>query len=364
MKAFAIVNIGLEKYAASEIAELIKAKTSIKESVVLFDANEEKLAYLCYKSQSLIKVCSLIEEIKLENVSDLKKIKVDFTKIIPKNKSFKVKLVKVNSELTSQEIEPALADVMFADSSREVDLDSPDYVVYCYVCGKNAYIGIDYSGFDLGKRDYRIFANPKSVHSNISYILLRIAGFESGKTVIDPFCLSGETGIEAALFVSGKSPYHFSKNKFAFSKFMKFDFDKVDKKAKSKIKGRIVLSSPKMSDVRAAQKNAKIAGVEKMIEFTRQDMEWLDLKINKGTVDCLVSNIPCPSSNVSEKYLKKDYDDLFFQIKHVLSKKGKAVVMGKDLAYLKSLAKDVKLKEEIKFMNGQNAMEIAVFEKR
>ncbi|MBN2421299.1 hypothetical protein JXB27_03410, partial [Candidatus Woesearchaeota archaeon] len=354
---------GLEKYAASEIEELLKVKTKTEDSVVLFECTKEKLAYLCYKSQSLIKVCSLIEKIELNSVSDLKKIKTDFKKIIPKNKTFRVKFARMNSDFVSQEIEPALADAMFEESSREVDLENPDYVVYCYVCGNNAYIGIDYAGFDLGKRDYRIFANPKSLHANISYILLRIAGFEVGKSLIDPFCMSGETGIEAALYLSGKSPYHFSKNKFAFSKFMKFNFDNVDKKAKSKIKGRIVLSSPKMSDVRAAQKNAKIAGVEKMIEFTRQDVEWLDLKINKGAIDCLVSHIPCPSTNLTEKDLKRDYDDLFFQIKHVLSKKGKAVVMGKNLSYLKSLAKDVKLKEEIKFFNGKEPMEIAVFEK-
>jgi 23S rRNA G2445 N2-methylase RlmL len=145
---------------------------------------------------------------------------------------------------------------------------------------------------------------------------------------------------------------------------MKFDFDKVDKKNKDKVKGKIVLSSPRMSDVRAAQKNAKIAGVEKLIDFTRQDVEWLDIKFKKGSVDCIVSNIPCPSGNMSESDIKRIYDDLFYQIKYVLSKKGRAVFLGKNLAYLKSLAKDVKLIEEIQFMNGKETMDIIVFEKK
>jgi 23S rRNA G2445 N2-methylase RlmL len=92
MKAFAITNPGLEEYSAKEIYELIKTKSKIEDSVVIFDCDEEKLAYLCYKSQSLIKVCSLLEKIQLKKIDDLK-VKIDFTKIIPKNKTYKVKAI-------------------------------------------------------------------------------------------------------------------------------------------------------------------------------------------------------------------------------------------------------------------------------
>ena len=108
MKAFAITSNGLEKYAAEEVEELLKVKTKTEPSVVLFEADEQKLAYLCYKSQSLIKVCSLIEKIKLTKINDLDKLKIDFTKIIPKNKTYKVKAICINSSVSSQEIQPVL----------------------------------------------------------------------------------------------------------------------------------------------------------------------------------------------------------------------------------------------------------------
>ncbi len=366
MKAFAITNLGLEEYSAQEIKELIKVKTKIEDSVVLFEADEKKLAYLCYKSQSLIKVCSLFEKIKLNNADDLKKIKTDFTKIILKGKTFRVKFARQGSvSLSSQEVEPILGEIIYEQFKGKIkaSMDNPDIVVYVYVFNKNAYIGIDYSGFDLSKRDYRVFANPKSYHANINYVLLKISELKEKETMLDPFCLSGETGIEAALYMTKRSPNYFSKKNFAFSKFIKFNFEKADKEIK-KTKSRIVLSSPFMSDVKCAQKNAKIASVEKSIEFTRQDVEWLDFKFKrKGCVDKIVSNIPCPSVNMPENQLKKVYEDFFFQVKYLLNKKGKVVVLGKNLNYFKKVAKNVKLKKELRFMNGKDELEIAVFAK-
>ncbi len=365
MEAFAITNPGLEEYAAEEVKELLTVKTSTEPSVVLFKADDKKMAYLCYKAQSLIKVCSLLERFKLESEKDLQKVKTDFTKIIPKGKTFKVKFARQGDVLLSaQEVEPVLGEIICNQFKNKikVSMDNPNYIVYLYLFDTTAYLGIDYTGFDLGKRDYRVFANPKSLHSQIAAILLRIAEFKANKTLLDPFCLSGEIGIEAALFVSRKSPCYFSKQKFAFNKFLKFDFEKVDKEIK-KPKAKIVLSSPRMGDVKAAQKNAKIASVEKLIDFTRQDIEWLDIKFKKGSVDKIVTIIPCPSSNMPENSLKKIYDDFFYQVKYLLSKKGRVVVLGKSLSYLKKVAKDVKLIKEIKFMNGQEEMQIAVFEK-
>ncbi|HIH39300.1 TPA: hypothetical protein HA219_01080 [Candidatus Woesearchaeota archaeon] len=367
MKAFAVTNSGLEKYSSDEIEELIKVKTKTEDSVVLFDCDEQKLAYLCYKTQSLIKVCSLLEKIKLNKIDDINKIKVNFTSIIPKNKTFRVKFAKQGDvDLSSQEVEPVLGEIIYEQfkGKIKVSMDSPDYIVYVYAFNNNAYIGIDYAGFNLSKRDYRVFANPKSYHANINYILLTIAELKEGETLLDPFCLSGETGIEAALYLTKRSPNYFSKKNFAFSKFLKFNFDKIDKDIK-KTKSRIVLSSPAMSDVKCAQKNAKIASVEKSIEFTRQDIEWIDFKFRKkGCVDEIVTNIPCPSANMAEQQIKKVYDDFFFQVKELLNKKGKVVVLGKNLSYLKKLAKNVKLVKEIKFQNGQEELEIAVFGKK
>lgn len=365
MKAFAITNPGLEEYAAKETEELIHVETKTEKSVVLFEADEQKLAYLCYRSQSLIKVCSLIDSFKINSAKDLKKIRADFTKIIKKGKTFRVKFAKQGkNELLAQEIEPELGSIIIDQfkTAPKVEMENPDYVVYLYVFNNNAYVGIDYSGFDLSKREYRIFANPRSFKGNVAFCLLRIAELKEKEILLDPFCLSGEVGIEAALYLTKRSPHYFSKQKFAFNKFTEFDFEKVDRGIK-KINGTIVISSPFMSDVKAAQKNAKIAAVEKEIDFTRQDVEWLDFKLKRGSVDKVVTMIPCPSAAISEASLKKTYEHFFFQMKEILSKKGKVVVLGKNLDYFKKAAKNVKLKKEISFFNGAEKLEISIFDR-
>ena len=363
MKSFAITSPGLEKYAADEISELIDVKTKTEDSVVLFDCTEEQLAFVCYRSQTIIKAFSFLEKINLDEISDLEKLKTDFSKVIPSGKTFRVKVAKQGGvQFSSQELEPALADVIFSHCKPTVSLTTPDVIVYLYVYDSSAYVGVDYCGFDVSKRDYRVFTHPRSVHANIAACLLRIAGFDGKMNVLDPFCLSGEVGIEASLYASHKSPHYFSKDKFAFNKLVAFNFDKVDKEIKEP-KATIVISSPAMSDVRAAQKNAKIAGVEKYMQFTRQDVEWLDFKFDKNSVDCIVSFIPCPSAATPERLLKKMYEDFFFNIKEPLAKGGVVVVCGKNLDYFKKLAVNVKLKKEISFMNGKDDLFIAVFEK-
>ncbi|HME87344.1 MAG TPA: hypothetical protein VKE88_02940, partial [Candidatus Nanoarchaeia archaeon] len=152
------------------------------------------------------------------------------------------------------------------------------------------------------------------------------------------------------------------KDKFAFNKFMTFNFDKVDKEIKDS-KATILLSAQTMSDVRAAQKNAKIAGAEKAITFTRQDVEWLDFKFDQDSIDCVVSFIQCPSASVPEKMLKKLYEDFFYNLKEPMAKGGTVVICGKNLDYFKSLAKNVKLKKELSFMNGKDDLYVAVFSK-
>jgi putative N6-adenine-specific DNA methylase len=366
MKAFAITNLGMEKYASEEVEELLDIKTKTEPSVILFDVPEEKIAYLSYKAQSLIKVCSLVETFKFTDVEDFDKLKADFSKIIPKGKTIRVKASRQGDvDFKSIDLEINLAESIFLKFKEKpsVSLENPDYIIYLYICDDKAYLGIDYVGFDLSKRDYRVFANSKSLRGNVEYLLLRIAEFKSKETLVDPFCLSGEIGIEAALFATRKSPCYFAKQKFAFNKFMKFDFEKADKEI-IKSKGKIVLSSPNMPDVRAAQKNAKLAGVEKELEFTRQDMEWLDFRLDKNTVDKIVSLIPCPSSNMPERKLDKLYEDFMFQIKLLLKKNGKVVLLGRNLNYFKTKSKELNLSEEIQFYNNKESMEIMVFEKK
>jgi 23S rRNA G2445 N2-methylase RlmL len=75
----------------------------------------------------------------------------------------------------------------------------------------------------------------------------------------------------------------------------------------------------------SAKKNAKIAGVDKDINFSRSDVEWMDTKLDKESVDKIITQPPQPTKNLDIKKLTKIYDEFFYQAEFVLKKKGRII---------------------------------------
>jgi len=98
--------------------------------------------------------------------------------------------------------------------------------------------------------------------------------------------------------------------------------------------------------VSAAKKNAKIAGVNKAIQFSRKEISWLDTKFEESSIDRIVSLIPQPSKNISEQQLGKIYHEFFYQCNYILKKNGKICLITKYPELLLQDAKRHNFKEE------------------
>ncbi len=349
MKALAITNKGLESISALEINELIGKKCKIGETVVSFEANENEICRLCYLGRSFIKVIELLNEFEFTTKEDILKnsgIKINA-------KTFVVRCQREGShDFTSQEIDEEVGEVILKNNKIKVELENPEKIVFVYIFDNKCHIGIDYAGIDLSKREYKIFSHPASVKGNIAYSLLRIADYGRKKVLLDPFCKSGEVCIEAALSACGLSQNFYNKKKFAFLKFAKFDFEKEDKNANLDEKAEIFCFDTIGANLKAAEKNAKIAGVNKKINFSRIDTDWLDVKVKEKSVDCIVSVLP---DFKEEKIAEKNYKELFYQLKYVLKKNGIAVLLCKKPEIVKK-ASDLKLAEEAEIMSGKQKL--------
>ena len=79
MKGLVITSKGIEDIAALEVKELIKAKSEIKDSCVIFDIKKlEELCLLCYKAQSAEKILFLLGAFELKELEkSIAKIKFD-----------------------------------------------------------------------------------------------------------------------------------------------------------------------------------------------------------------------------------------------------------------------------------------------
>ena len=363
MKALAITHKGIEDITFLEIKELVKAKNlKQEESCVSFEIKSmEDLALLNYKAQSVYKIIYLFDSFKIKKLEDIENSiqrNIDeIRKFINNKTTFAVRCLKIdNDNFSSNEIEEETGN--FITIKAKVDLENPDVIFFVYICKNNCCIGIDFSRKDLSKRDYRIYAHPQALKGTIAYSLVRIADYKPNEKIIDPFCGSGTIPIEAALFATGFSVNHYTKDKFKFKNFEKFDKNKT-------VKTGISGFDRELRHVMASKKNAQIAGIEKNIRFSRIDIELLDTKIKEKSIDKIITNPPDLTNNTNPKQLEKLYNEFFCNAGFILKNKGTITLITKTFELIKKAAEKYKFKlmKERDLIIGDDNYKVVVFEK-
>jgi len=378
MEGLLMTHKGMEGIASLEIKELIGKSSKITDSAITFEiASYEDLFKLCYMSQSAIGVYCLLCEFNFSDIyTDFKKNvdKIDFKEWLGKDAQFRVKCVKKDSDNDdpSQEIEEKLGEIIIENIQKKqgyrqkVSLDNPEIIVSFYLAEKKCYVCIDFAGFDLSKRPYKIFSDPSAVKGTVGYALVRLSGYKKNDSLLDCFSASGIVPIEAALFASKFPVNFFYKEKFIFLKFSKFKdygfgsfFKKIDRKI-SEDKLNICSIDTSMKYVNYAKRNSKIAGIEKKINFSRADIEWQDTKFEKGSISKIVSKLPSFQKNDAASI----YNELFYQAEFILNEKGKMVLIGdKELIKKYSEKHKFRISKKISIFSGKKEYEIFVLEK-
>ncbi|MFC1723135.1 THUMP domain-containing protein, partial [Nanoarchaeota archaeon] len=338
MKGMIITHPGLQAVSAKEIKELLGVQPSIKDSVALFETDKvEDFCLLCYRSQSAFKVLQLFtsfEASELENTFDAIK-EYDLSKYL-KDKTFSVRAkILENDSFDTMETEREIGAIIHEKYDAKVSLENPDLQFFVYVYKDQFYFGLDFAGFDLSKRTYRLFCQSDSIKGTLAYCLVRLSGYEPGVIFLDPFAQSGTVCIEAALFASNKSPHFYDKEKFAFHNFPHLEGIDIDSFFEEQnalqqgVKGLNCYDS-QQRHVKAAEKNAKAIGVNKLLNFSRTEVEWLDTKFEKKSVDVITTNPPKPSVHYTSESLEKAFQEFFYTADFILKKEGKIVVLGKN----------------------------------
>jgi len=332
-----ISELGCEEFCAKEIKErfdIINYK--INSSCVSFDSNLTDLAKICYKSQSAKRILLTLVSGNFDGTLNNLKEKVDsdlpveLTKEMLSKQSVKLICERHGEhEFSSVDADKIIGFLIEEKISNEskVDLKNPELYLFLNIIDNYFVLGIDVSGRDLSKRQYRVFTHPHTIKGTIAFSLLMFSGLKKESRASDPFSLSGEIPIEAALYQSEKSVNYFEKN-FSFQKMKCFEginfekiFDEEDKCIiPSEAQQRIFYLDASFKNVSAAKKNAKIAGIDKYLSFSRTDPHAVDLKLE--TADIIATRIIEPSKNISENAVKKIYAALFTHMGEVLGNKG------------------------------------------
>ena len=375
MKGCAITNIGIEDVTASEIKELTNAKTKANKGCAVFETEKfEDFFKICYHGQSVRKVLLLLSSFKIKKLEDIQKQiqEMNLDEWITSKTTFVVRSSSNNKDFRTQELEPEVGGFIIDKTKAKVKLEKPNTTFFVFINENECYLGIDFSGEDLGKREYRIFTGAEKIKPTVAFSLLKIADFRPEDVLLDPFCRSGTIPIEAALSAAQFPVNHFNKERFLFlklKKFEKFDFNDFfsaeDKEIGKKIKTNITAADSSFQAITAAKKNANIAGIIKKISFSRKEPKWLDVKFNEGTIDKIITFPTQKSKNIPEKKIEKTYDELFYQAEYILNKKGVVVLFMEKTEIIEKAAgkHNFKIKEKRKVMQGKEEFNILVFEK-
>jgi 23S rRNA G2445 N2-methylase RlmL len=117
--------------------------------------------------------------------------------------------------------------------------------------------------------------------------------------------------------------------------------------------------------VKSAEKNAKIAGVNKLINFTRTEIEWLDTKFEEKSVDKIVTHPPQISKRTRPEHVLKLLDELLYVSKIILADKGVLVmIFSKPEQLRKSMEKHgFKITKSLDVWQGKECRQVLLLSK-
>jgi putative N6-adenine-specific DNA methylase len=153
-----------------------------------------------------------------------------------------------------------------------------------------AEIFIDTSGETLAKHSYRKLPGKAPMLEALAASTVMATGWDKKSTFINPMCGSGTLAIEAALLATDKAPGLFRMN-YGFMHIMGYDEQeffterrKLKDKAKKETGFKIIATDISDDAIDIAQKNAKTAGVEHLIEFAVCDFADTEVPAEAGIV--------------------------------------------------------------------------------
>ncbi|MDB5015236.1 MAG: putative N6-adenine-specific methylase [Mucilaginibacter sp.] len=168
--------------------------------------------------------------------------------------------------------------------------DANKTVIHLYWQDSEADIFIDTSGETLAKHSYRKIPGKAPMLEALATSTIMATHWGRKSTFINPMCGSGTLAIEAALLATDKCPGLFRMN-YGFMHIMGYDETvffterrKLKDKAKKETGFKIIATDISADAVDIAQKNAKTAGVEHLIDFSVCDFADTEVPEEPGVI--------------------------------------------------------------------------------
>jgi 23S rRNA G2445 N2-methylase RlmL len=168
--------------------------------------------------------------------------------------------------------------------------DRENVVVNIYWRGDDCRVYINTSGRKLADRNYRKIPHKAPMAETLAAAVMMETGYDGSQPLVNPMCGSGTLAIEAALLATGRAPGLLRSN-FGFKHLIGFDDDAwqairadAHKVRRSGSPAPIIATDIDDRAIRAAEQNAKTAGVDQLIQFKICDFADTPIPPEKGIV--------------------------------------------------------------------------------
>lgn len=290
--------LGMEAFAAKEIRRLGYETTAVEDGRITFSGDLEAVCrtniQLRTGERALIKIGEF-QALSFEELFE-KTYSLDWERWIGRNSAFPVKGHCLKSKLASTRdaqaiIKKAIAKRLSQKYGIEwLPEDGNVYQIQFSIMKDKVTLMIDTSGEPLHKRGYRQKSNLAPLRETIAAAMVMMSYWKFEYPLCDPFCGSGTIPIEAAMFKRNIAPG--INRSFAAQNFVQFEpqlWEKAREEAKSlerDIPLEIYAYDIDADTVSLAERNARIAGVEKYIKFKRTDAADFYTETPNGTIIC------------------------------------------------------------------------------
>lgn len=342
---------GLVDALAAELRAINLSVIETQTGGVLFESNWEG----CYRANLQSRLASRI----LKPVLDFTAyqpdelyhniLKHDFTKYIHVNQTFTIDVSTKESMLRDQRYVAMKVKDAIADQFREkfgerpnVDNDTPALRIHVKVYKNRFNVSIDTSGTSLFARGYRTDVVDAPVKENLAAGLLQLSGWDQKSPLVDFMCGSGTFLIEGAMMALNIAP-GIHRKRFGFMNLISFDralWDQVVDEAiaqeKQELDFKFYGYDIDRKAIMIAKGNAQNAGVDHVIDFSREAVATVEPPVAKGLI---VLNPPYGARIGDEDNLRDVYRDLSFTLKHKFKGWDAWILSGN-----KELIADLKLK--------------------
>ena len=197
-----------------------------------------------------------------------------------------------NTKFAGLRLKDALVDRIREKKGRRPDTgnDSDKAKLFLYWRDEEVNIYLDTSGVPLSNRGYRVSPGKAPMRENLAASVLKATHWHPGLSLVNPMCGSGTLAIEAAIQVSGRPAGRLREN-FGFMHLVGYrpeEFEAIRKELDTEKtvanSAAIVATDRDPEAIESARRNAELAGVADLIQFSICDFRETEMPEAPGVV--------------------------------------------------------------------------------